>query len=330
MKTRVIALALGDPNGIGPEIAVAVSTAPSVEHDASRLVLVGDPVAVRHYADGATVRLVDPADLPAAAPGTIDLVATEALEPGAFRPGHCDAASGRATVAYVRRALDLVRNGHASAIVACPHNETAVNAAGIAFSGYPGLVADLTGSRRDEVFLMLVGGGLRIVHATLHERLADALVRLDAQLVVEAARAMHNSLIALGIKAPRIGLFGINPHAGEAGLFGDDDDRVTFPAAAMLREEGVDVVGPQGADLLLASGACDGFVAAYHDQGHIPIKLLAGRASSALTIGASVLFASVGHGSAPDIAGKGLADPEPLRRAITLLNGGELAGEATR
>ena len=322
---RAIAVALGDPNGIGPEIAVSIAASASAAVDGARLLLVGDHAAVSHYARAGTVRIVDPAQLPAPEPGLIDLVAVEALAEGAFFPGRCDAASGRATVEYVRRALKMVQAGQVSAIAACPHNETAVNAAGIPFSGYPGLVAELVGSPPDGIFLMLVGAGLRIVHATLHERLADALARLDTPLIIRAGRALHDALRALGIERPRIGLFGINPHAGEGGLFGDDDDRVSVPAAAALRREGIDVVGPQGADALLAARDCDGYVAAFHDQGHIPIKLLAGRSSAALTIGAGIVFASVGHGSAPDIAGRAVADTEPLRRTIALIAAGPIS-----
>jgi 4-hydroxythreonine-4-phosphate dehydrogenase len=166
---------------------------------------------------------------------------------------------------------------------------------------------------------MLVGGRLRIVHATLHQRLHDALARLTPGLVESAARACVDTLRRFGIAQPRIGIFGVNPHAGERGLFGDDDERITKPAADRLRAEGLDVEGPGGADELVTHDL-DAFVAMYHDQGHIPVKLHAGRAASALSIGAGVLFSSVGHGSGHDIAGRGSADPEPLARTIRLMS----------
>jgi 4-hydroxythreonine-4-phosphate dehydrogenase len=168
---------------------------------------------------------------------------------------------------------------------------------------------------------MLVGGGLRVVHVTLHERLQSALERLTPDLVCKAARAAAEALQSLGVERPRIGLFGINPHAGESGLFGDDDERVTIPAAATLRDAGLGVEGPLGADLMLARRDIDAFVAMYHDQGHIPIKLLAGRNSAAMSIGAGFVFASVGHGSAFDIAGGGVAEPDALIRSIALVSG---------
>jgi 4-hydroxy-L-threonine phosphate dehydrogenase PdxA len=320
----IIALSIGDPNGIGPEIAVKAALALD---GGVRAVLVGDPHVVAHYAGDHPVRRIDRDAVPEPVGGTIDVMSVDGIADAAFSPGHCNAASGRATVANLEGALSLVRAGGAAAIVACPHNETAVNAAGIPFSGYPRLLAQLSGVPERSVFLMLVGGGLRMVHATLHERLADALARLDPALIVDAARAAHVALRALGIETPRIGICGINPHAGEAGLFGDDDDRITVPAADTLRAEGIDAVGPAGADLLFAERGCDAYVAMYHDQGHIPIKLLAGRDSSALSIGTGVVFASVGHGSAPDIAGQNRADPSALLRTLRLI--GEISTRET-
>jgi DNA-binding transcriptional ArsR family regulator len=144
------------------------------------------------------------------------------------------------------------------------------------------------------------------------------------QLVARAASAAVGYLEAAGVVSPRIGVFGINPHAGEGGLFGRDDDRVTVPAVAALRDRGTDAVGPLGADLMLGPdrrSEFDACVAMYHDQGHVPVKVLAGRTASALTVGAGITFSSVGHGAAFDIAGKGLADPEAVLRAVRLVGG---------
>jgi 4-hydroxy-L-threonine phosphate dehydrogenase PdxA len=299
---KTIALTIGDPNGIGPEIAVKAAIALRGSHNI-RVVLVGDEHVVRHY--GA---------LP-----DIELHRVDALPSSHFRPGQIDAVAGRATVAYVEAAIGLIRAGRADAIVGCPHHETAVNAAGIPFSGYPGLIARLTGTPEEKVFMMLVGGGLRILHATLHERIHHALARLTPELLVEAGMACADTLKQLGVSGPRIGVFGINPHAGENGLFGDDDDRITAPAVARLRKAGLNVEGPVGADIMLGRKDIDGFVAIYHDQGHIPVKLLAGRNASALSVGAGVLFSSVGHGSAFDIAGQGKADPAAVIRTLRLI-----------
>lgn len=316
-----VLLSIGDPNGIGPEIAVKAARRLAGE-PALAPVLVGSPQVIEPWAKafGAKVReLCGPAE---PRNGLVDVLPVP--EPaGAARPGEVTGAAGAATVAYLRAAVAAVRAGLGRGIVAGPHSETAVNAAGIRFDGYSGLLADLAGVPRDRVFLMLAGGGLRIVHATLHQRLADALRRLSADLVVAAGLAAAEYLRERGVAAPRLGLFGINPHAGEGGLFGDDDARITEPAAERLRGEGLRVVGPLGADVPLASpvvrGELDAWVAMYHDQGHIPVKVLAGRTASALTVGAGLTFSSVGHGAAFDIAGRGVADPEAVVRAIRLV-----------
>jgi 4-hydroxythreonine-4-phosphate dehydrogenase len=329
VSASAIALTIGDPNGIGPEIAIkaAVQTARA---GGPSIILVGDQYVVRtcaeRYAGDFAVHSFDGS---APLPGVLYVKGVDSLPRAAFNPGTPVAEGGRATVDYVAAAIRLVHEGHASAIVACPHSETNVNAAGIPFSGYPSLLARLTNRPEDHVFLMLVGGGLRIVHVTLHERIHTALARITPELVERAARTADAALRQLQVNQPRIGLFGINPHAGENGLFGDDDDRITVPAAASLRAAGLQVEGPVGADLMLGRRDFDVFVAMYHDQGHIPVKLLAGRNSAAMSIGAGVLFASVGHGSAFDIAGKGIAEPDAVLRSLKLLSGAtDLADQA--
>jgi 4-hydroxy-L-threonine phosphate dehydrogenase PdxA len=196
-----------------------------------------------------------------------------------------------------------------------------VNRAGIKFSGYPGLVADLTGTPRERAFMMLAAKELRIVHATLHESVSAALARLSPELVIAAAEAIVATARRLGQVSPRIGVFGINPHAGEDGLFGDDDERITKPAVAELKQRALAVDGPVGADLLLSQRKHDVYLAMFHDQGHIPIKLISPLRASAMTIGVPVLFASVAHGCAFDIAGKGVADPTGVIETVELLAG---------
>ena len=305
MSAHTIAVAIGDPNGIGPEIAV--KAAAQLAAGGPHVVLVGDRFVIDTYAARFAKDIA------------LDVRAVDALPRDAFAPGRVDAAAGRATIEYVEAAFELARSGGASCVVGCPHNESAVNAAGIRFSGYPSLIARLAGLPEDRVFLMLVGGGLRIVHVTLHQRLQDAIASLTPELVEAAGRAAVAALARFGIDRPRIGMFSINPHAGEGGLFGDDDERITAPAAERLRAAGAAIDGPTGADVMIGRGL-DGYLAMYHDQGHIPVKLLAGRTASALSIGADVLFSSVGHGSGFDIAGQGSADPEALLRTLRLFS----------
>jgi 4-hydroxy-L-threonine phosphate dehydrogenase PdxA len=316
-----IALAIGEPNGIGPEIAVKAAAA--LHGRGAQVVLVGDAFVVRHYAERHAPRLRLVAFDPQAALHAADLPCLDvpALPAQAFRPGETLAEAGAATVAYVHAAVALARQGAVDAVVACPHSETAIHRAGIAFSGYPGLVAELTGTPADRVFLLLVSPELRIGHVTLHERLGNALARITPELVTAAAVAVIEATRALGITEPRLGLFGINPHAGEDGLFGDDDQTINLPAVAKLRAMGYSVDGPAGADLLLGQRRHDVYLAMYHDQGHIPVKLLSPLGASALSVGAGILFSSVGHGCAYDIAGRGTADPQAAIRTVRMLAG---------
>jgi 4-hydroxy-L-threonine phosphate dehydrogenase PdxA len=329
VKAATVALTIGDPNGVGPEIAVKAAARLSRE-DGPNVVLVGDEFIIRYYRDlcAKDVNLTA-FDGGKPAPGVLQFFSVNSLPRESFSPGTPLAAGGQATVDYVSAAMGLVKSGNASAIVACPHSETNVNAAGIPFSGYPSLLARLMNVSEDEVFLMLVGGGLRIVHVTLHERLHTALARITPELIERAARTADAALRQLSVRQPRIGVFGINPHAGEGGLFGDDDDRITVPAVKQLKASGLSVEGPLGADLMLGRPEFDAFVAMYHDQGHIPVKLLAGRNSAALSIGAGLLFSSVGHGSAFDIAGRGIADPEAVFRSLQLIGGAARFGDVT-
>lgn len=297
-----IAIAIGDPNGIGPEIAV--KAARHFAGGAIEPVLVGDEFVVREYGGAG-----------------LALAPVNALEAAGFLPGKIDPRAGAATVAYIQEAVRLAKAGEVAAIVACPQSETAINSAGIAFSGYAGLLAQLTNTAEDKVFLMLVAAGLRIAHVTLHESVSSALARITTDRVVAAALASVSAVQRLGVSNPRLGVFGINPHAGENGLFGDDDERITQPAVARLKALGVRAEGPVGADVMLSQRKHDVYLAMFHDQGHIPIKLVSPLRSSALSIGTPVLFSSVGHGSAHDIAGKGIADPVSVIETFALLSG---------
>ena len=306
-----LALALGDPNGIGPEIALKALHALSLE-DRQRITIFGPAAVLRRTAAAL--------DLLALLP-ELHHVEAGALPDSAAVPGRIDPAAGASAVASATAAINACRAGVFGAVIACPHHETAIHQAGIPFSGYPSLLARVCGVPEDEVFLMLVGGGLRIVHVTLHESVRTALDRLTPELVQRAVRAGVRTCTLLGVENPAIGVFGINPHASEGTLFGPEDAQSVVPAVAQLRAEGYRIDGPQGADMLLAQRRHDLYVAMLHDQGHIPIKLLALNAASALSIGANALLSSVGHGSAMDIAGRGVADPTALLRTIALLSG---------
>jgi 4-hydroxy-L-threonine phosphate dehydrogenase PdxA len=314
-----IALAIGEPNGIGPEIAV--KAAAELHGKGVHLVLVGDAFVINHYMQRHAPQLALAAfDANTDAPG-LPFLDVPALPADAFRPGEILAPAGAATIAYVRAAVELARQGAVDAVIGCPHSETSVHRAGIAFSGYPGLIGQLTSTPEDRVFLLLVSPELRIGHVTLHERLHNALARITPELVVEAAVAVIEATRTLGIDQPRLGVFGINPHAGEDGLFGDDDQVINVPAVARLREMGYSVDGPAGADMMLSQRKHDVYLAMFHDQGHIPIKLLSPLTASAMSVGSGIVFSSVGHGCAFDIAGRGVADPRAVLRTVRMLAG---------
>lgn len=314
-----ILLSIGDPNGVGSEIAVKACAAAPAETP----VLVGERFILEPLAAAAGLEVRDYVPGAPGAAGVIDVVNGGHLPPGAYKPGTLSAEAGAATIGYLTDAMSLARSGGFRAVVAGPHSETAVHAAGVEFRGYPPLVARLTGVPEDEVFLLLIGGGLRIAHVTLHESMASALARLTPKLVTAAGVALHEALVALGIRQPRIGVFGINPHASEGGLFGQEDAEITERSVLALHDRGISADGPAGADVLISTEGYDGYLAMYHDQGHIPVKLLAGRTACALAIGTAVPFCSVGHGTAFDIAGTGKADPAALIRALDVFRGSE-------
>lgn len=308
---RKLALATGDPNGIGPEIALMALAALGPQ-DRARMTLFGPRAVLERAAAVCKLEALLPA---------LSHVEAGTLADGAAQWGQISAAAGASTVESATAALLACRAGEFDAVVACPHHETAIHQAGISFSGYPSLVARVCGVPEDDVFLLLIGGGLRIVHVTLHESVRTALDRLTPGLVQRAVRAGARACALLGVANPSIGVFGINPHASEGGLFGAEDAQIVIPAMATLRAEGFQVDGPDGADMLLSQRTHDLYVAMLHDQGHIPIKLLAPHAASALSIGGDALLSSVGHGSAMDIAGQGVADPTALLRTMALLSG---------
>jgi 4-hydroxy-L-threonine phosphate dehydrogenase PdxA len=316
-----IGLAVGDPNGIGPEIAVKAAAALHAEGIAP--VLFGDAYLLQEHVKrhAPQMQLTAFGREHSSRAAELAYVDVAALPQHAFLPGEIRAEAGAATVAYVRAAVALARQGGLDAVAGCPHSETAIHRAGITFSGYPGLIAELTGTPADRVFLLLVSPQLKIGHVTLHERLQHGLARLTTGLVVDAAVAVIDATRMLGVAEPHLGVFGINPHAGENGLFGNDDQLITAPAVARLREMGYRVDGPTGADVLLSQRKHDVYLAMYHDQGHIPVKLLSPLQASALSIGAGIVFSSVGHGCAFDIAGRGVADPTATIRTVRTLAG---------
>lgn len=316
---RRLAVSVGDPNGVGPEIVLKAWAACRHQID-WRMTVFGPWRALELAAQSCGLKdVLSELDWREAGP----------IDDHHLSPGVIHAAAGASAVASATAAIEACRSGEFAAVVAGPHHETAIHRAGIPFSGYPSLVARVCGLAEQGVFMMLVGGGLRIVHATLHESVSTALARLTVDHIVNASLAGLRACQALGIERPRFALFGINPHASEGALFGPEDSHQTVPAAQALRQMGWPVPDPQGADVLLADHSVkpyDFYVAMLHDQGHIPIKLLAPQSASAISIGPDVLLASTGHGSAMDIAGSGNARADALIRSLNLMAGVQATG----
>jgi 4-phospho-D-threonate 3-dehydrogenase / 4-phospho-D-erythronate 3-dehydrogenase len=202
-----------------------------------------------------------------------------------------------------------------------PHNKYSVNLAGVSFAGYPPLLAKLTGSRY--AFNMLVAGSIRIVGATLHLPLKEVSQVLTQDLVLATIEAANGAVKRLGINEPKIAVAGVNPHCGEEGLFGSEEETTIRPAIALAKAQGIRVSGPWPADSLFVGlkekQDYDAYVAMFHDQSHIPIKTVAFEHIVGLIIGTPLIVATVGHGSAFDIAGKGIANPTPMMETIKLV-----------
>ena len=245
------------------------------------------------------------------------------IERREFHVGEIHPEHGRAALDAARTAIEGALAGDYAAVVAAPHSETAIHAAGIEFDGYPSFVARTLGLAPEEAMLMLcfehAGREVRVAHVTLHSSVLTSLKLITKERVLRTIRAVHEALRRLSYSKPRIAVSGVNPHAGEGGLFGDEEKTAVAPAIEAARGEGIAVDGPIGADTLIQRAGYDAYVVMLHDQGHVAAKLLAPNRTAALTIGTPVLFSSVAHGAAFDIAGRNRADPAAMVDAITRL-----------
>jgi 4-hydroxythreonine-4-phosphate dehydrogenase len=324
-QTPRIAIAVGDPAGIGPEISIKAALDPQVRQRC-RPLIVGDPAVVEQHAKaaGIAVRIHVVANAAEAdwSNGAVNLLAAPMPDPmHDIRFGTHHAAYGRAALASASRAIGAALDGDVDAVVAAPQNQTSIAAAEIPFDSYPTFVARETGMNRHDVFMLLWFGDTRIVHCTLHVPVAEALALITREHVGRAIRATDAVLRRLGIAAPKIFVSGVNPHAGEGGLFGHEEIDVIAPAIEAERKDGIDATGPFGCDTMFHKQGADAFIVMLHDQGHIAAKLLAPNEAAALSIGSPILFSSVAHGSAFDIAGKGIASPAAMIEAIARLAG---------
>jgi 4-hydroxythreonine-4-phosphate dehydrogenase len=317
-----IAIATGDPAGIGPEIALKAALDPSVRK-LCRPLLVGDPAAVELHAMAAglfpDLHLIERPSQATWSEATVNLLDARDGSNAPVKIGTIDAAYGRASLTSARRAIKAALAGDVEAVVAAPQTERSIAAAGIAFDGYPSFVARETGTPVNDVYLMICFDDSRIVHATLHLSVREAIALITPERIERVIRVTDTSLKKLGVPRPKIFVGGLNPHAGEDGMFGSEETDIIIPAIARAAGDGIDVTGPFAADTMFRKKGCDAYIVMLHDQGHIAAKLQAFNRTAGLSIGSPILFSSVAHGSAHDIAGKGQADPGAMIEAITRL-----------
>ena len=323
MQTKpIVAITMGDPAGVGPEIAVKALSAEEV-YALCRPLVIGDArvlakakdilkvsLALRPIAKAADARFEQ---------GTMDVLDLANVELARLEVGKVSPMAGRAAVEYVVKAVELALAGEVDALVTGPINKEAINRAGYDYIGHTELLADLTKTRRCTT--MLVAGPLRVTHVTRHvplRRVADLITR---ERVLETILVTAEGLGQLGIEHPRLGVAALNPHGGEGGLLGREEIEEIAPAVEEARQRGVDARGPFPADSIFfraLKGEFDAVVAMYHDQGHIPVKVYDFEGSATVTLGLPIVRTSVDHGTAFNIAWKGLANPQSLIEAIKL------------
>ena len=323
----VIGITMGDAAGIGPEIIVKSFGNPSL-YTMARAAVIGDAkrleTAARLTKQPVRVRAIQSMDEAKFEQGVIDCVDLD-LIPQDLPFGKLSPIAGNGAFRFIEKAVELAKKGEIDAICTAPLNKEALHAGGHKFPGHTEMLAHLTGV--EEVSMMLVAPNLRVIHVTTHIGLIDAIRKIEPGLVQRTIQRGYDTLRRANIANPRIAVCGINPHAGENGLFGyGEEEEKIIPAVQALRAKGMDIEGPLPADTLFfraGRGDFDLVVAMYHDQGHGPVKVMGLEAGVNITVGLDVIRTSVDHGTAFDIAGKGIADERSLLEALR--QGAELA-----
>jgi 4-hydroxythreonine-4-phosphate dehydrogenase len=317
---------MGDPAGVGPEVIVRAWDDERV-HQTARLIVLGHPDVLRRAArlvrSSATVKEVTSVtnlgDL--SEPGTIHCLKTSDDDALDLPPGFVDARGGEAAFQAVRAAAELALAGDVGGIVTAPLSKAALHAAGRHYPGHTELLAEMCGVKDFAMMLFLPRGqaGLGVVHVTLHQSLQSVFSDLTTDAVLTKCRLIDSVMRRLGVARPRVAVCALNPHAGEDGLFGDEERTVIAPAVDAARATGIDATGPIPADTLMLrarDGEFDAVVAMYHDQGHIAIKLLGMHAAVNITLGLPIVRTSVAHGTAFDRAWQGTARAGGMVAAI--------------
>ena len=330
MTTRPLAITMGDPAGIGPEIIVKAARRlrPRLEDGSLKLVVIGSNRAL----EGARAAFTPDLAIPEAEGDSAGWPALCALQAGPegepIVPGQLSADGGRFAFLAIERGVRLAQAGQVGGLVTAPLNKEALNKAGYHYPGHTEMLAELTGVRGS--VMLLAHGNMRVSHVSTHVALEDVPKRLTPERLRRVIDLTHDALVRLGLPRTRIAVAALNPHAGEGGLFGRQDIDVSMPTIAQAVADGLDVVGPVPGDTIfvkLRAGQYDAVVAMYHDQGHIPVKLLGFHVDPEtgkwedlsgvnITLGLPIIRTSVDHGTAFDIAGKGIATESSLVEAI--------------
>lgn len=330
-----LAITMGDPDGIGPEIIAGVWQEPAVAAICRPLVL-GDPEVMRRALE---LRKIDAQVI--VAEGPADVALPFQFEDAEFNnaaadrmicipmpsAGQPDAKGGQIAYEAIELAAQQTLAGHCDGVVTAPISKAALHDAGHYYPGHTELLAELCGVRDFAMMLYLPPNaapacpfGLGVVHVTLHTALRKVFDQLSAEAILAKCKLAYHSLRQFGAENPRIGVAALNPHAGEEGLFGEEELTLIRPAVEQAIAEGIDAAGPFPTDTLMVrarDGEFDAVVAMYHDQGHIALKLLAMHAAVNVTLGLPIVRTSVAHGTAPDLAWKGKAETAGMIAAIT-------------
>ncbi len=304
--TKPLAITMGDPAGIGPEIIAKLAAGPN-RPDVPLLVIGDQRVMARALSEVG-------ADL-----GAVKVLQAGDSLPADLTPGRIDARAGAAAFAYIQRGIDLALAGEVRALVTAPISKEALRLAGIGYPGHTEILADRCGVA--DFAMMLANDELRVLLVSIHLSLCDAIAAVTPVSELRAIRLADQACRAFGVAAPRVAVAGLNPHAGENGLFGREEAEIIAPAIATAGREGIDASGPWPGDTIFMRarrGEFDIVVAQYHDQGLIPVKYLGVDKGVNITVGLPFIRTSVDHGTAFDIAGKGVADPASLIEAVRM------------
>jgi len=313
---------MGDASGAGPEITMKALALPEVRA-VCRPIVIGDAATMRRAASivgiGLPVRSIDRVCDASYADDVVEVIDLQNIDLEQLEFARVQAMAGRAAYECVAKAVEMAVSGEIGAIVTAALHKEALHAAGFGFPGHTEILAHLCGVK--SVTMLLVAGDFRVSHVSTHVSLREAIERVKEDRILEVVRLTHEAVRRMGRVQPRIGVAGLNPHAGEGGLFGCEEKTEIAPAVEKARAEGMDVAGPIPPDTVffrMMHGQYDAVVAMFHDQGHIPVKVLAFDDGVNVTLGLPIIRTSVDHGTVYGKAGKGTARPGSMIQALKL------------